>query len=98
MNADLQMDDPIQIANAWLDNQQKSRAMDDLMQRDEIDILWSKALGDAIKDGEQFTRYHFAALVAKKAVGAEREACAALCEAEGLLWGQRYAAAIRARR
>ena len=36
---------------------------------------------------------HFAALVA----AAEREACAKLCEEEGLLWGQRYAAAIRAR-
>lgn len=32
-----------------------------------------------------------------KAVIAEREACAKLCEEEGLLWGQRYAAAIRAR-
>ena len=28
---------------------------------------------------------------------AERGACAKVCEAEGLLWGQRYAAAIRAR-
>ena len=28
---------------------------------------------------------------------AEREACAKVCEADGLLWGQRYAAAIRAR-
>lgn len=35
----------------------------------------------------------FAALVA----AAEREACARMCEAEGLLWGNRYAAAIRAR-
>ena len=35
----------------------------------------------------------FAALVAS----AEREACALLCEEDGLLWGQRYAAAIRAR-
>lgn len=31
------------------------------------------------------------------AVKAEREACAQLCEEDGLLWGQRYAAAIRAR-
>lgn len=31
------------------------------------------------------------------AVKEEREACAKLCETEGLLWGQRYAAAIRAR-
>jgi hypothetical protein len=28
---------------------------------------------------------------------AEREACAKVCEEEGLLWGRRYAAAIRAR-
>ena len=27
----------------------------------------------------------------------EREACAKVCEEDGLLWGQRYAAAIRAR-
>ena len=27
----------------------------------------------------------------------EREACAQVCENDGLLWGQRYAAAIRAR-
>ena len=27
----------------------------------------------------------------------EREACAKMCDEEGLLWGQRYAAAIRAR-
>ena len=39
------------------------------------------------------TLHDFAALVA----AAEREACAKLCEKEGLLWGQRYAAAIRAR-
>ncbi len=31
------------------------------------------------------------------AIEQEREACAKLCEEEGLLWGQRYAAAIRAR-
>ena len=30
-------------------------------------------------------------------IAAEREACAKVCEADGLLWGQRYAAAIRAR-
>ena len=28
---------------------------------------------------------------------AEREACAKVCDEEGLLWGQRYAAAIRTR-
>ena len=34
----------------------------------------------------------------KQEILAEREACAKLCEEEGLLWGQRYAAAIRARK
>ena len=47
------------------------------MTRAEIDILWQQAMAQAIKDGEMFTRYHFAALVA----AAEREACAKLCEA-----------------
>lgn len=32
-----------------------------------------------------------------EAVETEREACAKVCEEDGLLWGQRYAAAIRAR-
>lgn len=35
--------------------------------------------------------------VINHAVAAEREACAKLCEQEGLLWGRRYAVAIRAR-
>ena len=35
----------------------------------------------------------FTALVAS----AEREACAKVCEEDGLLWGHRYAAAIRSR-
>jgi hypothetical protein len=35
----------------------------------------------------------FANLVA----AAEREACAKLCEEDGLLWGKKYAIAIRAR-
>lgn len=46
------------------------------MTKDELDVLWNRALLDAIKAGEQFTRYHFAALVAEK----EREACAQVCE------------------
>lgn len=32
-----------------------------------------------------------------EAVQREREACAKVCEKDGLLWGRRYAAAIRAR-
>ena len=39
---------------------------------------------------------HLVALV-NKFVQDEREGCAKLCEEDGLLWGQRYAAAIRAR-
>ena len=46
------------------------------MTRDEIDILWQKAMRESTKYGEIFTRYHFAKLVAE----AEREACAKLAE------------------
>ncbi len=46
------------------------------MTRDETDTLWQKALHQSVKDGEQFTRYHFAALVAAH----EREECAKECE------------------
>lgn len=36
------------------------------MQRDEIDVMWQQALRDSVKDGEMFTRYHFAEMVAEK--------------------------------
>ena len=42
------------------------------MTKEEIDILWNKAMRLSIEDGDQFTRYRFAELVA----AAEREACA----------------------
>jgi hypothetical protein len=42
------------------------------MQRDEIDVMWQQALRDSVNDGEMFTRYHFAEMVAAR----EREACA----------------------
>ena len=42
----------------------------------ELDTLWQQAIADSIKDGEKFTRYHFAALVA----AAEREACAQILD------------------
>ena len=42
------------------------------MTKEEIDILWHKAMRLSIEDGDQFTRYRFAELVA----AAEREACA----------------------
>lgn len=39
------------------------------MTRAEIDILWQRAMAQSVKDGEMFTRYHFAKLIAD----AERE-------------------------
>ena len=36
--------------------------------QEEIDILWQKAMQDSIKDGEMYTRYRFAKLVAEKAL------------------------------
>jgi hypothetical protein len=50
------------------------------MNREQIDILWSQALAQSVKAGEQFTRYHFAALVAAASASVEREACAQVCE------------------
>jgi hypothetical protein len=40
------------------------------MTQDEIDTMWQQAMQESIKDGEMYTRYHFAKLVAE----AEREA------------------------
>ena len=36
------------------------------MTKDEIDTMWQKAMQESIKDGEMYTRYHFAKLVAEK--------------------------------
>ena len=52
------------------------------MTQDEIDIMWQQAMQESIKDGEMFTRYHFAKLVAEK----EREACALLCYEQRKNW------------
>ena len=46
------------------------------MTRDELDKLWQQALQTSVAAGEEFIRYHFAAMVAK----AEREACAQVCD------------------
>ena len=46
------------------------------MTRKEIDALWFEAMHQSISAGEDFIRYHFAALVA----AAEREECAAFLE------------------
>ena len=43
------------------------------MTRDEIDVMWQQALRDSVKDGEMFTRYHFAELVAKKVASDESD-------------------------
>jgi len=48
------------------------------MTKEEIDILWNKALRESIDDGSLYTRYRFAELVAE----AEREMCAKVCDAE----------------
>lgn len=50
------------------------------MTREELDTLWQKALIASVRDGELYTRYHFAALVQK----AEREACAKVCDKQGV--------------
>ena len=74
------------------------------MTQEEIDILWQKAMQESIKDGQMYTRYHFAKLVAAK----ERAACAKVCETlwdtptngmatEDKAYGDECAAAIRAR-
>jgi len=68
------------------------------MTKDDIDQMWNQAMNEAIKNGENFTRYRFAALVAER----EREECAKLCESEWSTLEQMdaggvFAAAIRAR-
>ena len=73
------------------------------MTQDEIDTMWQQAMRQSIEEGEMFTRYHFAKLVAAK----EREACAKVCDSlnfidNGTPAGTRStnrhcAAAIRAR-
>ena len=35
------------------------------MTRDEIDIMWQKAMQEAVEGGEMYTRYRFAKLVAR---------------------------------
>ena len=46
------------------------------MTRDELDALWSRAMHEAIKAGEDFTRYHFAALLREKMVSEGWRQCA----------------------
>jgi hypothetical protein len=65
------------------------RAMRSVCDKDKVDA-WQNGFW-AITQQEL---ERFAALVA----AAEREECAKTCEKDGLLWGQRYAAAIRERK
>jgi hypothetical protein len=46
------------------------------MTRDEIDTMWQQALHESVVAGEDFIRYHFAAMVA----AAERRECVIACE------------------
>jgi hypothetical protein len=55
------------------------------MTKTEIDVMWNRALREAIEGGEEFTRYRFAAMVASAEREAEREACAKVA---GWLWQQ----------
>jgi len=57
------------------------------MTQDEIDTMWQQAMRQSIEEGEMFTRYHFAKLVAAKAKAKEREACAHIAEQKiGKTW------------
>ena len=57
--------------------------------------LVAAAERNRIWNQEDWTEYERGIAAAAKAE--ENEACAKVCEEEGLLWGQRYAAAIRTR-
>jgi len=46
------------------------------MTKDDIDQMWNQAMNEAVKNGENFTRYRFATLVAEH----EREACAKVAD------------------
>ena len=70
------------------------------MTREDIILMAQEAGFDidlpGFRDGSAIALKLAAAAYAAGAA-AEREACAKVCEEEGLLWGQRYATAIRAR-
>ncbi len=52
------------------------------MTQEEIDIMWQQAMRQSIEDGEVYTRYHFAKLVAER----EREACAKVADEWAVGW------------
>ena len=47
----------------------KKQILETGMTQDEVDTMWQQAMQESIKDGEMFTRYHFANLVAAKVRG-----------------------------
>jgi hypothetical protein len=63
------------------------------MTQETIDAMWQQAMQESIKDGEMFTRYHFAKLVAER----EREACAKVADGWPDYDVQGLAETIRAR-
>ena len=71
------------------------------MTKEEIDILWHKAMRLSIEDGDQFTRYRFAELVAdaeRKVIMESLQMQADLAaDALDRKWALEMIAAIRAR-
>jgi len=51
------------------------------MTREEIDIMWQQALQDSVRDGEMFTRYHFAKMVEERTAARERDGLVRIIEA-----------------
>jgi hypothetical protein len=78
-----------QYTSGW----RKKQIMKTSTTKDEIDIMWQQAMKESIKDGEMFTRYHFAKLVA----AAEREECANMVDHILKEGGGTYGDAIRIR-
>lgn len=52
------------------------------MTQEEIDIMWQQAMRQSIEDGEVYTRYYFAKMVAER----EREACAKIADEWAVGW------------
>jgi hypothetical protein len=66
------------------------------MTNDDIDKLWNQAMDEAVKNGEDFTRYRFANRVAAATAEAEREAFAAMFDDRNV-WDEEVGERIRAR-
>ena len=66
------------------------------MTSEEIDILWQRSLHDSVKEGEQFTRYHFAALVLEEAAKAVYDSTDSMHDERDFAMKEIIAEAIRA--